>query len=153
MHGIEDLNTRAYGEKPYYNMTLEMHTTLVKHGFLYYTLRALEALHPTGKLLTKEEEHLISIVNTFIIDAEKARELRHQTRNYPHLITLESLSAFAKIVIQGKLLQKVQGILRSKYIPKSRSHCNWELLNFALKPRNWLGIKWKGSLKLRVFYF
>ena len=70
--GIEDLNTRTYGEKPYYDLKLEIHQTLVKHGFLYYALRALEALHPTGRLLTKDEELLISIVNAFVVDAEKS---------------------------------------------------------------------------------
>ena len=118
MHGLEDLYTRTYGEKPYYDLANETHRTLVKHGFLYYALRMLEALHPTGRLLTKQEEEYVSIVNNFVAEAEKIRELRHQVRNCPHLITLKSLVNFARAVKQGGLLGNIKYLLESQTYPQ-----------------------------------
>ena len=117
--GIEDLLTRAYGDKPSYDMLNPIHVTLVKHGFLYYFLRALEALHPTGRLLTKEDENFISLVNNFVGDARKLRELRHQTRNYPQLITLKTLAQFANLIKSGGLLQNIECLLNEKTFPKN----------------------------------
>ena len=118
MHGVEDLLIRAYGEKPYYDLTNEIHRTLVKHGFLYYILRTFEALHPSGKTLTQEEHNFVSMVNHFVIDAEKARELRHQIRNQPHLITLNSLYNFAKFIKDSELLSNIKCLLTAKVFPK-----------------------------------
>lgn len=141
--GIEDLYTRAYGKNPYYVPDNETHQILVKHGFLYYILRTLEALHPTGRLLTKDEENLISIVNNFIMNAEKARDLRHQIRNYSHIIKLETLVAFAKLIKKCRLLEKIQFILTSPTFPKEPKPLQFEQFEFCqLKEKaDWDAIK------------
>ena len=117
--GLEDLHTRAYGEKPYYDMKNLTHISIVKQGFLYYALRALEALHPTGRLLTQDDENFVALVNNFIADAKKVRELRHQIRNYPHLIELSSLVNFANLIKSGCLLQNIECLLNDKTFPKN----------------------------------